>query len=500
MTRDTHARHEAGLPLAPADRPHRSELGGATAPWLGAARPTIAPGGAAAVGEDPVGDLETHRDLERRGQPDFEFVLAPYRSLSVLAAVGCPDAAHSIDSDRARVVGETLARCEALEDVSVHDVEDVLASAPEPGGLDDEAIEHRALTRWMVAVGASAQARRWSELDERRAGRRPGDWRDCQADLAELLIGLSEGRPSALARSNAERGRSMTPVEWYSLQADFYWHVIRSQVVDARRTLDQIIAVESGVPPRFRGDSELLRTLCDAVDGSVDVDVALPDRELSLADVRSALVGGEAVALGGSREAAERWYGWFEDYWPAHVLRAPVWPVLAHRVRALLACRSGDIEAGRRWMDGAILVADRIGSPVEAALARIQYAELLGVEPPWNERERWSSLVQIGRDECRRLGVPYEHHAYRARTAAVLGRFDLMSSDASKAAPTTTALTSREIEVLRLFSAGHSYRQAAEVLGVGWRTVQSHAYNAYQKLGVSSKIAAVTAASRLHLL
>jgi DNA-binding NarL/FixJ family response regulator len=61
-------------------------------------------------------------------------------------------------------------------------------------------------------------------------------------------------------------------------------------------------------------------------------------------------------------------------------------------------------------------------------------------------------------------------------------------------------LTPREVEVIRLFRDGCSYRDAAAVLGVGWRTVQSHAYNAYRKLGVSSRMAAVSAAARMRLI
>ncbi|HEX9342405.1 MAG TPA: helix-turn-helix transcriptional regulator, partial [Actinomycetota bacterium] len=45
-------------------------------------------------------------------------------------------------------------------------------------------------------------------------------------------------------------------------------------------------------------------------------------------------------------------------------------------------------------------------------------------------------------------------------------------------------LTSREQEVVELVRAGHNSRQIAERLVVSERTVESHRWNAYQKLGV----------------
>jgi ATP/maltotriose-dependent transcriptional regulator MalT len=207
----------------------------------------------------------------------------------------------------------------------------------------------------------------------------------------------------------------------------------------------------------------------------------------------------EAVAIGGTRERAAEWSAWFDAVWPGHVLRAPAWPVLVHRVRGLLASRTGDAMAALRWLEEAVVLADEIESPVESAIARVQYAELLTVDPPPNARQRWTELLRVGTEQCRALGIPPEHHAYRARIAATLGRFDVMPCAVAPDLP-DSGLTPREVEVIRLFRDGLSYREAAGVLGVGWRTVQSHAYNAYQKLGVSSRIAAVTEAARLQLI
>ena len=48
-------------------------------------------------------------------------------------------------------------------------------------------------------------------------------------------------------------------------------------------------------------------------------------------------------------------------------------------------------------------------------------------------------------------------------------------------------LTSREAEVLRLLSQGHSYKKVAETLSVSLSTVQSHTSCLYNKLGIHSQ-------------
>ena len=53
-------------------------------------------------------------------------------------------------------------------------------------------------------------------------------------------------------------------------------------------------------------------------------------------------------------------------------------------------------------------------------------------------------------------------------------------------------LTDRELEVLRLLSAGETNREIAESLVVSVRTVDRHVSNIYAKLGVSSRAAATS--------
>jgi two-component system response regulator NreC len=61
-------------------------------------------------------------------------------------------------------------------------------------------------------------------------------------------------------------------------------------------------------------------------------------------------------------------------------------------------------------------------------------------------------------------------------------------------------LTPRETEVLRLIAQGHTNRQAAEVLGIGIRTVESHRANLTGKLGLRGRVELVRYAKKHGLL
>ena len=65
---------------------------------------------------------------------------------------------------------------------------------------------------------------------------------------------------------------------------------------------------------------------------------------------------------------------------------------------------------------------------------------------------------------------------------------------------TGEALTERELEVLRLLSQGKESQAIADELTISANTVRTHLQNIFSKLGVHSKLEAVTAASSRGLL
>jgi len=62
------------------------------------------------------------------------------------------------------------------------------------------------------------------------------------------------------------------------------------------------------------------------------------------------------------------------------------------------------------------------------------------------------------------------------------------------------ALTAREVEVLRLFSRGLSYRESADALGISAHTVGDHVKSIYRKLGVHSRTEAIFEARQIGLI
>lgn len=61
-------------------------------------------------------------------------------------------------------------------------------------------------------------------------------------------------------------------------------------------------------------------------------------------------------------------------------------------------------------------------------------------------------------------------------------------------------LTQRELSVVRSFSEGLSYEQAAATLGISVNTLRTHVRNVYEKLAVGTRMEAVLAALELGLL
>lgn len=78
-----------------------------------------------------------------------------------------------------------------------------------------------------------------------------------------------------------------------------------------------------------------------------------------------------------------------------------------------------------------------------------------------------------------------------------LGRF---ARRAREGAEVAADLTSREQQVLELLSEGHTMRQIATRLGISPRTVETHVAKLYRKLGVRTRVQAVSRAATLGLV
>jgi DNA-binding NarL/FixJ family response regulator len=86
----------------------------------------------------------------------------------------------------------------------------------------------------------------------------------------------------------------------------------------------------------------------------------------------------------------------------------------------------------------------------------------------------------------------------------VLGRARRSSAQMAAVLPSTPAagalLTPRQLEILQLLSAGHSYEQIGLALDLSVNTIRSHLRTIYDRLGASSKVEAVMIGVELGLL
>jgi len=86
---------------------------------------------------------------------------------------------------------------------------------------------------------------------------------------------------------------------------------------------------------------------------------------------------------------------------------------------------------------------------------------------------------------------------YEREVVAELGRFARAARTERWAANT---LTARELEVLRLVAEGFTIRQVASSMEISPRTVESHVTRLYRKLGVKTRVEAVSRAAGLGLI
>ncbi len=68
------------------------------------------------------------------------------------------------------------------------------------------------------------------------------------------------------------------------------------------------------------------------------------------------------------------------------------------------------------------------------------------------------------------------------------------------AAVASLGLTPREVEVLGLLAAGQANKEIARAMGVSPNTVKTHLARLYEKLGVTSRTAAIAQARKLHIV
>ena len=168
---------------------------------------------------------------------------------------------------------------------------------------------------------------------------------------------------------------------------------------------------------------------------------------------------------------------------------------------ARTGCRELEDIAGhyQSAMLAALVAQARGGSELAAGDPRSALVSLRQAVETWQELEAPYDAARarvLVSEACRALGdddtAALELEAARGAFAELEAAPDLARLDSSTrlAAGEAGGLTARQVEVLRLLSAGKSNREIAAALVISEHTVARHVQNIHAKLGVSSRTAA----------
>jgi ATP/maltotriose-dependent transcriptional regulator MalT len=165
--------------------------------------------------------------------------------------------------------------------------------------------------------------------------------------------------------------------------------------------------------------------------------------------------------------------------------RQPLMLLAAHRFLGQIFISEDRIDEAERELGMALDLADACAAPYERASTLLCLAHLyLGTHR--------SQDARVLLDTAREIGSELE-------AAPILSMADHLAS-VPGSSNGASALTSRELEVLRLVASGLTDADAAEQLYISPRTVGQHLRSIYNKLGVSSRTAATSVAIKEDLV
>ncbi len=169
--------------------------------------------------------------------------------------------------------------------------------------------------------------------------------------------------------------------------------------------------------------------------------------------------------------------------------RQPLALLAAHRLLGELDTDAGRADDARDHLALSLALANACAAPFERALTLLALVELHAAR---GEHAQARDLLDAARAIC----LPLNAGPTLARIDALAQRL-VATKMTAPAHP--AGLTAREVEVLRLISAGLTNPQAAARLFLSPRTVGQHLRSIYHKLGVSTRAAATRFAVENHL-
>jgi DNA-binding CsgD family transcriptional regulator len=252
--------------------------------------------------------------------------------------------------------------------------------------------------------------------------------------------------------------------------------------VDEREAI--LAAIAEGLPSNFSSYVDALSALVSV--SETGMPRKTPEFPVpSLVNLAAILASCEADAVGPDEPATRA--QWAESHLLPRARTSLEWPTSTDRVIALLMLRAGEFGRARELMESAISFASVAGYPIESALARLQLAEIIAQTDKLSRIENWETLRSEAWVDLQRRGVPPAPHAYRVSQVLAWRRSRSVGE----------ILTPRESQVLDLLARWLTYRAIADELGIGSRTVQTHAIAIYAKLGVHSRLDALRLLDRI---
>jgi ATP/maltotriose-dependent transcriptional regulator MalT len=299
-----------------------------------------------------------------------------------------------------------------------------------------------------------------------------GNWQAAEDELADAWR-LLEHRPLPIADGKVRladlRHRQGRVEESAELFREVEWHPL-AQLGLAELALDE---------GRLRDAKELLDRLLRQVPES---------SRTQRAEAQELLV--RVYALQGNHRGAQEALEVVREL-SESVSTLPLKAALRYSAGALAVASKNYDEAVACFEDAAALY-QRCGAPYETARARLELAATLVM---LDRLERARSEAATALDTLSRL----DSTRFAARATALIEEIDRRSGAAPSPA-TSSLLTERQVEVLRLISRGMNDREIAEALVVSEHTVHRHVANILQRLELPSRAAAVAYASAQGIL
>ena len=247
----------------------------------------------------------------------------------------------------------------------------------------------------------------------------------------------------------------------------------------ACREIGAILALHEGEPRRAVAEATLAGEVC------------AEHPELARASPRCMLTGMRASALLADESSFDR----LVELMGGTALEAgpvPVAAQVAAERSTVRGSRDPDLwdRCARAWT--------AVGMPYEAAVAQVRLAEAqLGTV---GGRRAAAGALTAALAAARRLGAaPLEAEVTTlARTARL--RIEQPTEDTAGAHEDADGLTERETQVLELVADGRTNREIGQLLYMSPKTASVHVTHILRKLGVSTRVQAVSAAARRGLL